>query len=73
VAGATSDTEAAERVGPLRPPGTGAAGDTRTGGSHRVPAAATTVAPANVSRLDVGEVSVASPATAAGPATPDTP
>jgi hypothetical protein len=55
-----------------RPPTTEAAA-TRTGGSHRVPAAATTVAPANVSRLDAGEVSVASPATAAGPATPDTP
>ena len=56
-----------------RPPPDGASCDTRTGGSHRVPSAATSVAPANVSRLAAGEVSVASPATAAGPATPDTP
>src|SRR5690242_12874703 len=70
---AAIDARDTECVGPPSPPGTGAGSPTRTGGSHRVPSAATTVAPARVRRLDAGEVSVASPATAAGPATPDTP
>ena len=73
--GAAARPTAARRAPrrPLPAPGTGAAAGTRTGGSRRVPSAATSVAPANVSRLAAGEVSAASPATAAGPTTPDTP